>query len=307
MADDERLEILKKLEKGEITAAQAEEMLEELEAGAEAEVTSDGDAFTDITQWSPDGPITELAIESFVGRVNARAGDQTLVVATVRTRAPDEAAAREVFEKVELAFDEKDGRAVAKADFTKSIFDFFRGVKVKVDFDVTIPADVVLKTNFGTGPLTTEGIASVRANMGNGRVETDGADVDVNMGNGKVLSRGARELAINGGNVRATLEDAGGLETFKFNVGNGRVDASMPGLPENADYSMHFGNGHVKLEFDRKPTDCRISVDSLAGNVQADFPFEKQGTRMLYADGEEKAQVKITGAHCRVEMRLKEK
>ncbi|MGD8718111.1 MAG: hypothetical protein PVH29_04735 [Candidatus Zixiibacteriota bacterium] len=306
MADDERLDILKKLEQGEITAAQAEEMLDGLEADTEVEAAPEADAFTDITQWSPDGPITELTVEGFVGRVNARTGDQVLVVATARARAKDEAAAREAFDKVELTFDEEDGRARAKADITKSIFSFFRGDKISVDFDVTVPADVVLKANIGTGPVRTDGVTSVRANLGQGKVETDAADVDVNLGNGKVFSRGARELTINGGNIRATVDDAGGLETFKFNAGNGHVDARIPDLPANADYSMHFGNGHVNVEFGRKPTNCRINVDSLAGNVQADFPFEKEGTRMLYIDGEEKAQIKITGAHCRVEMRLKE-
>lgn len=309
MAEDERVEILKRLEKGEINAAQAEELLEALDAGGyveRPEAEAEGKVVTDITEWSPEGPINELKLSSFVGNVVARAGEQTLVVATVKARAKKAEEAKKLFEKVELSFDEKDGKAYVKADMTKSIVELFRGARVWVDFDVTVPADVAFVASYGTGKLTTEGIARVGANGGNGKVETDGASVDVNLGNGKVLSRGARELDVNGGNLKVSVDDADALEKFRFNVGNGAVDLTLERLPENADYAMNFGNGKVSARFGRKPTDCLIKIESLAGKLDTDLPFDKKGTTMVYADGEAKANVKVNAAHSKVEIKVKE-
>lgn len=309
MAEDERMEILKKLEKGEISAARAEEMLEALDAGVDVEPPEarvEGKVITDITEWSPDGPISELRLSSFVGDVVARAGEETLVVATVKARAKNAADAKNLFDKVELTFDEKDGKAHVKADMTKSILDLFRGAKVWVDFDVTLPADVPFVASYGTGKLATEGIARVGANGGNGKVETDAAYVDVNLGNGKLLSRGARELDVNGGNLKVFVDEADALEKFRLNVGNGAVELKQSRLPENADYAFNFGSGRVSVEFGRKPTDCLIKIESLAGKLDTDIPFDKKGTTMVYADGEAKANVKINAAHSKVEIKVKE-
>ncbi len=309
MAEDERMEILKKLERGEISAARAEELLEALETGVEAEepaakVTTD--LFTDITQWAPDGAISELKLSNFVGDVVARAGDQTLVVATVKARARDAAAAAKLFEKVELTFDERKGKAHVKADMTKSILDVFRGAKVSVDFDVTLAAGVGFVASYGTGSLKTEGVATVRATGGNGQVETDAADVDVNLGNGKVLSRGPRELTVNGGNLRLYVDEAAGLEKFRFNAGNGKVELNASRLAENAEYALNFGNGKFVGTFGRRPTDCVIRIESLAGSLATDIPFDKKGTTMVFADGEAKANVKVNAAHSNVVITVKE-
>lgn len=309
MAEDERMEILKKLEKGEISAARAEEMLEALDAGVDVEppeAEAEGKVVTDITEWSPEGPISELKLSSFIGNIVARAGEQTLVVATVKARAKKAEEAKKLFEKVELSFDEKDGKAYVKVDMTKSILELFRGAKVWVDFDVTVPADVAFVASYGTGKLTTEGIARVGANGGNGKVETDAAYVDVNLGNGKVLSRGARELDVNGGNLKVSVDAADALEKFRFNVGNGAVDLKLERLPENADYAMNFGNGKVSARFGRKPTDCLIKIESVAGKLDTDLPFDKKGTTMVYADGEARANVRINAAHSKVEIKVKE-
>ncbi len=307
MAEDERMEILKKLEKGEISAARAEEMLEALDAGEDVEApAAEGKVITDITQWSPDGPINELKLSSFVGDVVARAGERTLVVATVKARAKKAGEAKKLFDKVELTFDEKDGVAHVKADMTKSIFDLIRGARVWVDFDVTLPADVAFVASYGTGKLSTEGIARVAANGGNGKVETDAAYADVNLGNGKLVSRGARELEVNGGNLRVSVDGAEALQKFHFNVGNGAVDLKLERLPENADYAMNFGNGKVSAEFGRKPTDCLIKIESLAGKLDTDLPFDKKGTTMVYANGDARANVIVNAAHSKVEIKVKE-
>jgi hypothetical protein len=300
MFEDERMRILERLEKGEISAAQAEELLEALEAGEEEEereAARGGGEFTDITQWSPRGRITELRVDSFIGGIAARAGEPTLVVATLRARARDADAARKLFDKVELTFQEERGTAHVKADMTKGLFDFLRGGKVKVDFDVTLPAEIPFVASYGTGPLTTRGLAAVSANFGNGNVETDAARLALNMGNGKVASRGARELDVNGGNVRLALEEADGLENFKFNAGNGRVDAVMKRLARNADYALNFGNGKVRLALARKPTDCLITFEALASKLETDLPFDKVGTKMTFADGEPKARLKVHAAN----------
>lgn len=276
MAEDERMELLKKLEKGEISAARAEEMLEALDAGVDVEppeAKAEGKVITDITEWSPDGPISELRLSSFVGDIVARAGEQTLVVATVKARAKNAADAKNLFDKVELTFDEKDGKAHVKADMTKSILDLFRGAKVWVDFDVTVPADVPFVASYGTGKLATEGIARVGAN---------------------------------GGNLKVFVDEADALEKFRLNVGNGAVELKQARLPENADYAFNFGNGKVSAEFGRKPTDCLIKIESLAGKLDTDIPFDKKGTTMVYADGEAKANVKINAAHSEVEIKVKE-
>jgi hypothetical protein len=309
MVEDERVEILKRLEKGEINAARAEDLLEALDDGVDVErpeAEAEGKVITDITEWSPEDPINELKLSSFVGNVVARAGEQTLVVATVKARAKKAEEAKKLFEKVELTFDEKDGKGHVKADMTKSILDLFRGAKVWVDFDVTVPADVAFVASYGTGKLSTEGIARVGANGGNGKVETDAANVDVNLGNGKVLSRGARELDVNGGNLKVFVDDAEGLDEFRFNVGNGAVDLTLVRLPENADYAMNCGNGRVSLRLGRKPTNCLIKIESLAGKLDTDLPFDKKGTTMVYADGEARANVKINAAHSNVEIKIKE-
>jgi hypothetical protein len=309
MAEDERMEILKKLEKGEISAARAEEMLEGLDAGVDVEppeAEAEGKVITDITEWSPDGPVGELRLSSFVGDVVARAGEQTLVIATVKARAKKVADAKKLFDKVELTFDEKDGKAHVKADMTKSILDLFRGAKVWVDFDVTVPADVPFVASYGTGKLATEGIARVGANGGNGKVETDAAYVDVNLGNGKLLSRGARELEVNGGNLKVFVGGADDLQKVRLNVGNGFLELKQALLPENADYAFNFGSGKVSAEFGRRPTDCLIKIESLAGKLDTDVPFDKKGTTMVYADGEAKANVKINAAHSNVEIKVKE-
>jgi hypothetical protein len=307
MAEDERMDILKRLEKGEITAARAEELLEALDAGEDVEApAAEGKVITDITQWSPDGAVKELKLGNFVGDVVARVGERTLVVATVKARAKNAGEAKKLFDKVELTFEEKDGVAHVKADMTKSIFDLIRGAKVRVDFDVTVPADVAFAASYGTGNLNTEGVARVTANGGNGKVETDAAYADVNLGNGKLHSRGARELEVNGGNLRVSVDDAESLEKFRFNVGNGGVDLKLKRLPENADYAMNFGNGKVSAQFGRKPTDCLIKIESLAGKLDTDLPFDKKGTTMVYADGEAKAKVMVNAAHSKVEIKIKE-
>ena len=309
MFEDERMRILERLEKGEISASEAGELLETLEAGEDAEdraPPAEGSEFTDITQWSPRGSITELRIDSFIGGIKARAGDATLVVATVRARGRDADAAKKLFEKVKLTFEEEGGKARVKADMMKGIFDLFRGAKVKVDFDVTLPADIPLVANYGTGPLTTKGIAAVNANFGNGNVETDAARAELNMGNGKVVSRGARELDVNGGNVRLSLEGADGLDKFKFNGGNGRVDAVMTRLPENADYALNLGNGNVYLELGHKPHDCLITFEALSSKLETDLPFDKEGTKMTYADGEPKARVNVNAANVKAVIKIEE-
>jgi len=309
MFDDERMRILERLEKGEITAAEAEELLEALEAGAEEEdrdVEDAGGEFTDITEWSPRGRITELRVDGFMGGIAARAGDTTLVVATLRARADDAGAAKKLFEKAKLTFEEEGGKAHVKADMTKGIFDLFRGAKVKVDFDVTLPADVPFVANYGTGPLKTEGIAAVSANFGNGNVETDAARLELNLGNGKIVSRGARELDVNGGNVRLSLQEADGLEKFKFNSGNGKVEMDMKRLPESADYAMNFGNGKVHLALAHKPKDCLITFEALSSKMETDIPFDKEGTKMVYADGEPKARVKVNAANVKGVIKIEE-
>jgi len=309
MFEDERMRILERLEKGEISAAKAGELLEALDAGDEAEdrdAAAEGSEFTDITQWSPRGSINELKIDSFIGGINARAGDATLVVATIRARGRDADAAKKLFDKVKLTFDDDRGKARVKADVTKGIFDLFRGARVKVDFDVTLPADVPLVANYGTGPLTTSGIAAVTANFGNGNVETDAAHAELNLGNGKVVSRGARELDVNGGNVRLSLEGADGLDRFKFNAGNGKVDAVMKRLPENADYALNLGNGNVRLALGHKPHDCLITFEALSSKLETDLPFDKEGTKMTYADGEPKARVNVNAANVKAVITIEE-
>lgn len=309
MAEDERMAILKRLEKGEMTAADAEELLEALEAGVEVEEPAAGaeaGTFTDITQWSPEGAISELRLSNFVGDITARAGEQPLVVATIKARAEKAADAKKIFEKVDITFGEKDGKAAVKADMTKSILDMFRGAKVSVDFDVTLPAEAAFVASYGTGKLMTEGVATVRAHGGNGKVETDAACVDVNLGNGKLTTRRARELTVNGGNLRLYVDEADGLEKFRFNAGNGKVEMKMARLAENADYAMNFGNGKVVAEFGRKPTDCVIKVESLAGSLKTDIPFDKKGTTMVYADGEAKAKVKVNAGHSNVVITVEE-
>jgi hypothetical protein len=309
MAEDERVEILKRLERGEINAAQAEELLEELEAGVEAErlEAEEGAAVvTDITEWSPEKPISELRVNGLVGNIVARAGEQTLVVATVKAQAKKAEDAQKLFDRVELSFDEIDGKAEVKADMTKSIFDLFRGAKVWVDFDVTAPADVPFAATYGTGKLTTRGIARIGANGGNGKIETDARHVDINLGNGKVLSRGPHDLDVNGGNLKLQIDDAEGLESFDFNVGNGAVDLVVERLPENADYVLNCGNGKLSLRLGRKPTNCLIKIESLAGKLDTDLPFDKKGPTMIYTDGEARANVKINAAHSNVEITIKE-
>jgi hypothetical protein len=309
MYEDERMKILERLEKGEISAARAGELLEALEAGDEDEgraAPAEGSEFTDITQWSPRGSITELKIDSFIGGIKARAGDATVVVATVRARGRDADAAKKLFEKVKLTFDDDRGKVRVKADMMKGIFDLFRGARVRVDFDVTLPADVPFVANYGTGPLTTSGIAAVSANFGNGNVETDAERVELNMGNGRVASRGARELDVNGGNVRLSLEGAEALEKFKFNGGNGRVDAVMTSLAENAEYALNLGNGNVHLELGRKPHDCVITFEALSTKLETDLPFDKQGAKMTYADGEPKARVDVNAANVKAVIKIEE-
>lgn len=309
MAEDERMEILKKLERGEISAARAEEMLEALDADVDVEeppAAGKSDLFTDITEWSPEGAIGELRISNFVGDITARAGDSTLVIATIKARAKDAATAAKLFEKVELAFDEKGGKAHVKADMTKSILDIFRGAKVSVDFDVTLPADAAFVSSYGTGKLTTEGVATVRASGGNGSVETDAGRVDVNLGNGKLSSRGARDLKVNGGNLRLYVDEADGLEKFHFNAGNGKVELSAARLAEKANYAVNLGNGKLVATWGRKPTDCVIKIESLAGSLETDIPFDKKGTTMVYADGEPKAKLKVNAGHSKVVITVKE-
>ncbi len=309
MAEDERIAILERLEKGEITAAEAEELLEALEAGVEVEepaAQAGTGIFTDITQWSPEDAISELRVSNFVGDITARAGDETLVVATIKARAKKATDAKKLFEKVDITFAEKDGKAAAKADMTKSILDLFRGAKVSVDFDITLAADAAFVASYGTGKLATEGIATVRAHGGNGNVETDAAGVDVNLGNGKLTARRAQDLTVNGGNLRLYMEEADGLEKFRFNAGNGKVEMKMTRLAENADYSMNFGNGKVVAELGRKPTDCVIKIESLAGSLKTDIPFDKKGTTMVYADGEAKARVNVNAGHSNVVITVEE-
>jgi hypothetical protein len=309
MAEDERMEILKKLERGEISATQAEELLEALEAGVDVEEAPGGgkaEVYTDITEWSPEGAIAELRVNNFVGDIAVRAGEHAFVVATIKARAKDAAAAKKLFEKVEMTFDERDGKAAVKADITKSLLDIFRGARVSVDFDVTLPADAAFVASYGTGKLTTEGVATVRASGGNGKVETDAGRVDVNLGNGKLSSRGARDLTVNGGNLRLYLEEADGLEKFHFNAGNGKVELNAARLAENADYAVNLGNGKLVAAWGRKPTDCVIKIESLAGSLETDIPFDKKGTTMVYADGEPKASVKINAAHSKVVITVKE-
>jgi hypothetical protein len=154
--------------------------------------------------------------------------------------------------------------------------------------------------------LTTRGIAAVSANFGNGNVETDAAHAELNLGNGKVVSRGARELDVNGGNVKLVLEKADGLERFKFNAGNGRVDAVMTRLPENADYALNFGNGNVYLALSRKPRNCLITFEALSSTLETDVPFDKEGTKMTYADGEPKARVKVNAANVKAVIKIEE-
>ncbi|UCE28093.1 MAG: hypothetical protein JSW52_04910 [Candidatus Coatesbacteria bacterium] len=306
MVDDERIEILKRVEAGEITAAQAEELLDALEEEPEDEPEREGEEFTDITEWSPDGPITELKIDNFVGKTEVRAGEETLVVATVRVRARDAETAKEFFDKVNLTFDEKKGKARIKADVTKGVLDIFRVRKVAVDFDVTMPADVALKTALGNGSIETEGIETVAGNIGNGKVVTDGADVNLNIGNGKVHSDGARKLELDIGNGKLYVGGAEVLEVFKANFGNGKLKLDAGRLNENADYELKFGNGKLSFEFAAKPTNCEIKIIAPAANVVGDLPFGRKGGTWTYEDGEPKARVKIKAAHAKVEIAVKE-
>ena len=306
MVDDKRLEILKRVEDGEITAAEAEELLDALEAGTDEEPEAEGEDFTDITEWSPEKPITELKIDNFVGNTKVRAGEETFVVATVRVRTKDAETAKEFFDKVELTFDEKKGKARIKADLTKGIFDFFRLRKIAVDFDVTMPAGAAFKTALGNGSVETEGIETVAGDIGNGKVATDGADVNLHIGNGKVHSRGARKLELDIGNGKVYVAEAAGLEVLRTNFGNGKVELDAERLNENADYDLNFGNGKLSAEFAEKPTDCEIKINALAGKVEGDLPFERKGGTWTYEDGEPKARVKISAAHGKVEIAVKE-
>jgi DUF4097 and DUF4098 domain-containing protein YvlB len=308
--EDKRLEILKRVEAGEITAAEAEELLDALEGEKEEETEEEaryeGEDFTDVTEWSPEVPITELKIDNFVGNTKVRAGDETLVVATVRVRTKDAETAKEFFDKVDLTFEEKKGKARIKTDLTKGVLDFFRVRKVSVDFDVTMPAGAAFKTALGSGSVETEGIETVAGDIGNGKVKTDGADVNLNLGNGKVHSESARKLELDIGNGKVYVAEASGLETFRANFGNGKIKLDAERLNENADYELNFGNGKLSAEFGAKPTDCEIKVNALAGKVGGDLPFERKGGTWLYEDGEPKARVKISAAHGKVGITVKE-
>jgi DUF4097 and DUF4098 domain-containing protein YvlB len=308
--EKERLDILKRVEAGEITAAEAEELLDALEGETEEEPEEEpryeGEDFTDVTEWSPDAPITEMKIENFVGNTKVRAGDETLVVATVRARTKDAETAKEFFDKVKLGFDEKNGKARIKADLTKGVFDFFRLRKVSVDFDVTMPAGAVFKTALGTGSVETEGIETVAGDIGNGKITTDGVDVNLNLGNGKVRSDGARKLELDIGNGKVYVGEAAALEILRANFGNGKIEFEAERLNENADYELNFGNGKLSAEFGEKPANCEIKVNALAGKVVGDLPFERKGGTWTYEDGEPRARVKISAAHGKVEIEVKE-
>jgi len=309
MTDDERMKILERLARGEINAARADELLEQLEgAGAppEGEAGGKAAAFTHATQWSPAAPIRELRIENVSGDVTARAGSETVVVATLRADAGADADARKLFEKINLTFDERDGVAVAKAGFARRVRDLFRGVRVGVDFDVTMPAAATLAVSCGTGAVTSQGVAGLRVHAGNGRVETDAANVDVDLGNGRVASRAPAELAVNGGNVAVDIRAAEGLRKFRFNAGNGRVKLAARRLAADADYAVNVASGKLELELGRRPTDCVMEIESLAGTLDTDVPFNREGRRMTYAAGEPKARLSVHAANSKVIVRVKE-
>ncbi len=169
-----------------------------------------------------------------------------------------------------------------------------------------MPATAKLAASYGAGDVTSQGIAALEANFGNGRVETDAPLVDVNAGNARVASRGGREVAVNGGNVRIALEDADALRVFRFNTGNGEVKLAQKRLPTDAAYDMNFGSGKVEATFERRPADCVITISSLAGKLDTDIPFNKEGARMIYAAGEPKARVHIHAGSSKVAVRVKE-
>lgn len=262
--------------------------------------------FTDVTQWSPSGPLAKLKVESFAGNIVARGGEAAAVVATIRVKAKDEEEAKNLFEKVELGWKEKNDKATVKADFKKALADLFSGDRVRVDFDITIPAAATLELGFGAGDVTAMGIAALSANIGSGNIESDAPSILGKCGNSRIHALKPVYLDLDVGNGGVRVDDGAALETFKFNAGNGEVWLETARLHETAAYKFKMGNGTFYFGFGRKPTNCLITINSLASDLKTAVAFNKDGGKMYYQDGEPKAKITIDAAHSKAEFAVKE-
>ena len=181
--------------------------------------------------------------------------------------------------------------------------EFERGsVSGESKWTLTIPQNMELDFNTGSGSLKAEGLAlELKSNSGSGNValkNTDGefrlnsgsgnvllaaikGEVSANSGSGNIEVEGADgEVNANVGSGNIKIYNAKGM--FSANSGSGHVKADKLVLTDKS--SFNSGSGDVKVALAASPTHS-LSVNSGSGDAVLDFAGNKmEGTVVMTAN-----------------------
>ena len=163
-------------------------------------------------------------------------------------------------------------------------------------WELSVPDDVEIDFNTGTGDLTIEGVnVEIGGNTGTGDIEIieSKGKFRLNTGTGEILvhlSEG--DFNVNAGTGRVYIEDSTG--DFHANSGTGGVEAKNITLLEDGYFNVGTGNAYVKAP---KGDDFILSVSSGTGDATLDMDGQKlQGYFELSANkrtGRIKSSVKF--------------
>jgi hypothetical protein len=168
--------------------------------------------------------------------------DEIVVIATIVLDAEDEEQARTLIEKrLRLDLERAGDRAKLKAGFSSS---WGWDGDAAIDLDVRMPAQLSLRIDDGSGPITVHDIAStVRIDDGSGLIELgNSGDIDIDDGSGSIR-----------------LEDTGGV---KIDDGSGSITI----VRAAGDVYVEDGSGTIDI----RGVQGSVTVDDGSGDIEID-------------------------------------
>ncbi len=141
----------------------------------------------------------------------------------------------------------------------------------RVDFRVTVPADVSIDLESSNGDLVIEGITGgVVLRTSNGDIDLDRltGEIDAKTSNGSIIGRGLESPAVDAdtSNGRISLVFEEPPDRLVAETSNGNIDIGLPALPYRI--NANTSNGDIDLDVVSDPEAARtIDVTSSNGDI----------------------------------------
>jgi len=155
-----------------------------------------------------------------------------------------------------------------RQDGSRVKIDYVPYHNISVDYEITVPADTVVRSETGSGNQTADGLkAGFQGHAGSGDIQLDniGGEIRVETGSGNITGRSlAGPLTLQAGSGDIRIEEVGSGDV-KAGTGSGNVE--IRGV--NGGARAETGSGNVDLE--GKPAGSWY-VQTSSGNAEVNVP-----------------------------------